>query len=336
MTAFIGATGSGDVPTGLDRVQDDLRRRPDALRDHARHEHDLDPARPQVPGGLRVSSAQAAARPVPISARASNRRTSSAAMFLGCSSLSLTVGLADARVLVDTLIDGLARASTQQLFTNPPSADPGRGRRPAGDPRHALPRSCSLIAFSRADRRRDGDLPRGVREQGALVQPRCSRSTSRTSPPCRRSSTASSGSRSSSAGSGSVASLLAGALILTLVVLPTVIIASREAIRAVPDSIRQGALALGATKWQVVCAQVLPAAIPGIATGSILALSRAHRRDGAAAPGRRAHVRRRSTRRCSGRTRRCRSRSTNWIEQPAGRVPDCSPPLRSSCCSSSC
>jgi phosphate transport system permease protein len=69
--------------------------------------------------------------------------------------------------------------------------------------------------------------------------------------------------------------LLAGALILTLLVLPTVIIAAREAIRGVPDSIRQGAYALGATKWQVVSRQVLPAAIPGIATGAILALSRA-------------------------------------------------------------
>jgi phosphate transport system permease protein len=69
--------------------------------------------------------------------------------------------------------------------------------------------------------------------------------------------------------------LFAGALILTLVVLPTVIISAREAIRAVPDSIRQGGLALGATKWQVIWRQVLPAAIPGIATGSILALSRA-------------------------------------------------------------
>jgi phosphate transport system permease protein len=69
--------------------------------------------------------------------------------------------------------------------------------------------------------------------------------------------------------------LLAGAMILTLLVLPTVIIAAREAIRAVPDSIRQGAYALGATKWQVVWRQVLPASTPGIATGSILALSRA-------------------------------------------------------------
>jgi phosphate transport system permease protein len=69
--------------------------------------------------------------------------------------------------------------------------------------------------------------------------------------------------------------VLAGGLILTLVVLPTVVVASREAIRAVPDSIRQGAIALGATQWQVVWRQVLPAAIPGMATGSILALSRA-------------------------------------------------------------
>ncbi|MBA2360659.1 MAG: phosphate ABC transporter permease PstA [Actinobacteria bacterium] len=68
--------------------------------------------------------------------------------------------------------------------------------------------------------------------------------------------------------------LLAGAMILTLLVLPTVIIAAREAIRAVPDSIRQAAYALGATKWQVVWRQVLPGALPGIATGSILALSR--------------------------------------------------------------
>jgi phosphate transport system permease protein len=68
--------------------------------------------------------------------------------------------------------------------------------------------------------------------------------------------------------------LLAGAMILTLLVLPTVIIAAREAIRAVPDSMRQAAYALGATKWQVTYRQVLPSSLPGIATGSILALSR--------------------------------------------------------------
>ena len=68
---------------------------------------------------------------------------------------------------------------------------------------------------------------------------------------------------------------LAGALTLSLLVLPTVIIAAREAIRAVPPSIREGSLALGATQWQMIRRQVLPASIPGIATGVILALSRA-------------------------------------------------------------
>jgi len=69
--------------------------------------------------------------------------------------------------------------------------------------------------------------------------------------------------------------VLAAALTLSLLVLPTMIIAAREAIRAVPGSIRQAALALGATRWQMIRHQVLPAAVPGIATGAILALSRA-------------------------------------------------------------
>jgi phosphate transport system permease protein len=69
--------------------------------------------------------------------------------------------------------------------------------------------------------------------------------------------------------------LLAGALTLGLLVLPVVIIVSREAIRAVPSSIREGSLALGATQWQTIWKQVLPGALPGIATGVILALSRA-------------------------------------------------------------
>ncbi len=68
---------------------------------------------------------------------------------------------------------------------------------------------------------------------------------------------------------------LAGSLTLSLLVLPTVIIAAREAIRAVPSSIREGSLALGATQWQTIRRQVLPASIPGIATGVILAVSRA-------------------------------------------------------------
>jgi phosphate transport system permease protein len=70
-------------------------------------------------------------------------------------------------------------------------------------------------------------------------------------------------------------SILSGALTLSILILPVIIIASQEAIRAVPNSIRQGAYALGATRWQVVRTQVLPMALPGILTGTILALSRA-------------------------------------------------------------
>ena len=70
-------------------------------------------------------------------------------------------------------------------------------------------------------------------------------------------------------------SILAGALTMSLLALPIVIIASREAIRAVPDSHRQAAYALGSTKWQAVKGVVLPSAFPGILTGTILAMSRA-------------------------------------------------------------
>ncbi len=69
--------------------------------------------------------------------------------------------------------------------------------------------------------------------------------------------------------------VIAGAIILALLILPVIIISSREAIRAVPDSLRDGSLALGATRWQTVWRTILPNSIPGIATGSILALSRA-------------------------------------------------------------
>jgi phosphate transport system permease protein len=70
-------------------------------------------------------------------------------------------------------------------------------------------------------------------------------------------------------------SVLSGGLILTLLVLPVIIIASREALLAVPKSIREAAYALGATRWQTVRSHVLPTALPGIMTGIILAVSRA-------------------------------------------------------------
>jgi phosphate transport system permease protein len=70
-------------------------------------------------------------------------------------------------------------------------------------------------------------------------------------------------------------SLLAGSLTMALLVLPIIIISGREAIRAVPSSIREASFALGASQWQTIRNQVLPLAFPGILTGSILAFSRA-------------------------------------------------------------
>jgi phosphate transport system permease protein len=69
--------------------------------------------------------------------------------------------------------------------------------------------------------------------------------------------------------------LMAGALTLSLLILPIIVLTTQEALRAVPQSLRQAAVALGATRWQVVRDHVLPSALPGIMTGTILALSRA-------------------------------------------------------------
>ena len=113
------------------------------------------------------------------------------------------------------------------------------------------------------------------------------------------------------------------ALTLSLLVLPVIVIATQEALRTVPNSLRQAALALGATRWQMVRDHVLPAALPGILTGTILGLSQGHRRDGAAA-----HGRRRRARSCACRagppivTPPCRSRSTIT---PRSRAPSSRP-----------
>ncbi|KUO76900.1 MAG: phosphate ABC transporter permease [Clostridia bacterium BRH_c25] len=70
-------------------------------------------------------------------------------------------------------------------------------------------------------------------------------------------------------------SILSGALTLALLILPVIIVASQEAIKSVPESLKHGAYALGASKWQVIRTIVIPTAMPGILTGTILAISRA-------------------------------------------------------------
>jgi phosphate transport system permease protein len=70
-------------------------------------------------------------------------------------------------------------------------------------------------------------------------------------------------------------SILSGALTLGLLILPVIIIATREALRSIPDTVREGGFALGATRWEVIWSHLLPIALPGALTGTILALSRA-------------------------------------------------------------
>src|SRR5918998_3433076 len=70
-------------------------------------------------------------------------------------------------------------------------------------------------------------------------------------------------------------SLISGALTLSLLILPVIIIAGREALRSISDSVREGGYALGATRWEVIRSHLLPMALPGALTGTILALSRA-------------------------------------------------------------
>ena len=70
-------------------------------------------------------------------------------------------------------------------------------------------------------------------------------------------------------------SILSGALTLSLLILPVIIIATREALRGIPSAVREGGYALGATRWEVIRSHLLPMALPGAVTGTILALSRA-------------------------------------------------------------
>ena len=141
MTAFIGATGQRRPADGIDRVQDDLRGRADALRDHARDEHHLDPARPQVPGGLRLMSRADQPRSRACSIGAScccSSRVVASGRSSGCSST--------------TFIDGLP-ALELAAVQRPPVDAAGGGRRAARDPRDALPRGAPA-PDDRADRRR--------------------------------------------------------------------------------------------------------------------------------------------------------------------------------------
>jgi phosphate transport system permease protein len=213
-----------------------------------------------------------AAVPAPIAGRRSGGRTTQL-LFRGFLIFSLLVGFATLAVLlIDVLRDGLPYL-TMQLFTDPPSSSPEfAGARPAIIATvyimvllilFTVPIGVGTALYLEEYAHRDRWYNRllEINIQNLAAVPSIVYGILGLAFLVR--------------GIGLGRVLLSGALILTLLVLPTLIIAAREAIRAVPNSIRQGGLALGATKWQVIWRQVLPAATPGIATGSILALSRA-------------------------------------------------------------
>jgi phosphate transport system permease protein len=218
------------------------------------------------------AQAAAAARAATVLGPGDRRDRVTGYVFFGFLLLSLAVGLvALGALIIDTLIDGIPYLN-KQLLLNAPSIDPAKaGARPAI--LASLYLGALLIAFS---------VPIGVGTAVYLEEyAHKDRWYNRLLELNIQNLAAVPSIVYGILGLAFIVRgldlgrvLLAGGIILTLVVLPTVIVASREAIRAVPDSIRQGAYAVGATKWQVVRRQVLPAAIPGIATGSILAVSR--------------------------------------------------------------
>ena len=220
-----------------------------------------------------MSSGSATAQPSPLVSTGDARDRLVSRLFLGFLLCSLGVGLVSlGAVLVDILLDGIPGLSWR-LLSEAPSVDPTQaGARPAI--LSSLYIALLLIAFA---------VPVGVGT--AIYLEEYARKDRWYNRLLELNVQNLAGVPSIVYGILGLAFLvrgidlgrvlLAGALILTLLVLPTIIVAAREAIRAVPDSIRQGAYALGATKWQVVSRQVLPASIPGIATGTILALSRA-------------------------------------------------------------
>ena len=175
-------------------------------------------------------------------------------------------------LLYDVFSDGWGRLNWQFLTSLPSRRPADAGIYPALIGTLYLITLTTILALP--DRHRGGDLSRGVRQQ-ATGWRGSSRSTSPTSPACLQSFTGCSASASSYATLGFGRSVMAGAATMALLVLPIVILSTREALRTVPKSLREGSYALGATKWQTIWHQVLPSAMPSLFTGVILALSRA-------------------------------------------------------------
>ena len=238
-----------------------------------------DPPRAPVPGGVRVTQPWTAATPSPKSTAAASgpRDRRDARIFQALLFFSLAVGIITLAVLlIQVFVEGWPRLNLD-LLTNFPSRRPAAIRRSVGDLGHDLGHGDRDGALCRPGRDRRRHLPGGVRRPEALVQPP---DRAQHPEPRRRCPSIVYGILGlaffARGPFGLGRTVLAGGLTLSLLVLPDRHhrLAARPSARC-RTSIREASLALGATQWQTVRRQVLPAAIPGIATGTILALSRA-------------------------------------------------------------
>ena len=291
MTAFIGVTATGRYPDRNCQIRHDLRCRSPALPVDPRDERRGDPARPPLPGGLRVSPRFPAVRlrahpawRARVPRRVLRRRCRSPAprgqggmgnLFFAVLLLAVGIALLGlAAVILQSAIKGSPSFGIHLITDGPSTIFPEKaGFRPAiigtlyligGVILLVVPLGVGAAVYLEeyADRTRWWNRLIELNIQNLAAVPSIIYGILGLAFIVR--------------GPLSLGFVIAaGSLTLALLVLPTVIIAGREAIRAVPPSIREGSLALGATQWQTIRRQVLPASIPGIATGVILALSRA-------------------------------------------------------------
>ena len=277
MTGFIAQTAKGENPVGLDVVQHAVRCRTDAVRHHAGHQHRQHRPRASLQAGVLMATAAVTAREVTaaIASGKSKDRTAASLVFLGGLWFSLFFGVMVLIVLiVSTLIDGAPRFDSN-LITDYDSAirPETTGFRAgilgslwlmAGTAVLAVPLGIAAALYLEefADNDRWYNRLIEVNLQNLAAVPSIVYGL------LALATMAVLGFERSSI-------VLGGALALALLILPVIIITTREAVRAVPQDIRQGSLALGATVWQTTWRQTLPSAIPGIATGTILGLSRA-------------------------------------------------------------
>ena len=270
MTAYIVNVSSGDAARGTAEISDDLRCWCRAVPDDVLHEHPRAPRGQEIPEGVLVSHLNLMGG---TTAHSRGRQRKDAAFKWLCVISATLAAIILACVLVKIFSDGAARVNIQFLTGKASELFPSRaGILPA------LAGSAWIICLTILI-----SVPIGV--GSAIYLEEFSYKRNRFTDIIEINIANLSGVPSIIYGLLGLAvfstmlgmgrGILVGALTMTLLVLPMVILVSREALKAVPNTLREGALALGATRWQMIHKTVLPAALPGVLTGLILSVSRA-------------------------------------------------------------